>query len=301
MDNRAGEMQIFVTAVERGSFSAAGRKLRLSPSAISKLITRLEDRLGVRLLIRTTRTLQLTPEGEVYHARARAILDQIADAERQVSSGAQAVPRGRLRISASVGFGYRCLMPLVPDFMARYPEVELDLSLTDGVVDLIGERTDIALRAGPLRDSRLKARKILESPRAVVAAPAYLKRFGTPDTPDELDRHNCLRFNFARAQDEWMFRDPETGAAVSRAVSGNLFANNGQVMRELALRGLGIAYVGQFHVQPDLDDGGLVELLMSHKAHNPELIHAVFADHEHLAARIRAFVDFLVERIGPER
>ena len=301
MDNRAGEMQIFVTAVEKGSFSSAGRKLRLSPSAISKLITRLEDRLGVRLLIRTTRTLQLTPEGEVYHARARAILDQIADAERQVSSGARAVPRGRLRISASVGFGYRCLMPLVPDFMARYPEVELDLSLTDGVVDLIGERTDIALRAGPLRDSRLKARKILESPRAVVAAPAYLERFGIPETPEELDSHNCLRFNFTRSQDEWMFRDPETGAAVSRAVAGNLFANNGQVMRDLALRGLGIAYVGQFHVQPDLDDGGLVELLTRHKAHNPEVIHAVFADHEHLAARIRAFVDFLVARIGRDR
>ena len=297
MDNRAGEMDVFVAAVDAGSFSAAGRKLGLSPSAVSKLVTRIEDRLGTRLLVRTTRALQLTPEGEAYLARARRILSEIDETERALSSGVRAVPRGRLRVSVSVGFGVLHILPLVPEFLALYPEIELDLSLADEVIDLIEERADIAIRAGALRDSRLKARKLLESRRIVIAAPAYLERHGAPRTPDDLDAHNCLRFNFRSSFDEWPFRDPVTQARFSRSVSGNFLANSGATLRRLCLQGLGLARIGQFHIEQDLASGRLVQVLEDHNPDDRELIHAVFAGHEHLAARIRAFVDFLAERL----
>ncbi|MGJ4858298.1 LysR family transcriptional regulator [Labrys sp. La1] len=300
MDNRAGEMEVFVTAAELHSFSAAGRKLHLSPSAVSKLVTRIEDRLGARLLVRTTRTLQLTPEGETYLARAQAILADIAETERMISSGGEVVPSGRLRVSASVGFGARCVVPVLPDFLARYPKVELDLSLTDEVIDLVEERADIAIRSGPLRDSGLKARKILESRRVITASPGYLARHGMPDRPEDLEGHNCLLFNFRRGLDSWPFRDPGSVMVRRVQVAGNLMANNGPTMRKLCMDGLGLVRLGRFHVQPDIDAGLLVPVLEDYNALDVELIHAVFVGHDHLAARIRAFVDFLAEKIGRE-
>jgi len=299
MDNRAGEMEVFVQAAQLGSFSAAGRKLGLSPSAVSKIVTRIETRLGTRLIVRSTRALQLTPEGDIYLQRAQRILGEIEETERVIAGGATAVPRGKLRVSASVGFGVRYVVPLVPEFLNRFPHVELDLSLTDGVIDLLEERADIAIRSGLLRDSALKARKILESRRVIVAAPDYLERYGLPGTPDDLDRHNCLLFNFRRGVDEWPFRDPGSETAYTKEVFGNFRANNGPTVRRLCLEGLGLARVGQFHVQPDIDAGRLVPVLEPFNLEDIELIHAVFVGHEHLAARIRAFIDFLAERIVP--
>ncbi|MDX3972942.1 LysR family transcriptional regulator [Shinella sp.] len=295
MDNRAGEMEVFVLAAELKSFSAAGRKLRLSPSAISKLVTRIEDRLGARLIVRTTRRLELTPEGEVYLGRARAILAEIAETERIVAEGARVVPRGALRVNASVGFGERCILPLVPDFLALYPEIELDLTLTDGVIDVIGERTDVAIRSGPLRDSSLKARKLLESRHVVVASPAYVARHGMPSHPDQLGGHNCLRFNFRRALEAWPFK--VEGAVRHYDVSGNMLISSGAILRQLCLDGLGLGRTGRFHVEPDIVAGTLVPVLEDYNPGDIEIAHAVFAGHEHLAARIRAFIDFLVEKI----
>lgn len=297
MDNRAGEMQVLVEVADRGSFSAAGRSLRLSPSAISKIAARIEARLGVRLLLRSTRALVLTAEGEAYVARARAILAEIEEAERQVAGGAAAEPRGRLRVSASVAFGEHYLVPLVPQFLARHPRVSLDLSLTDSVIDLLGERTDLAIRIGPLRDSSLKARRLSESRRMIVAAPAYLDRHGVPATPDDLDRHNCLRFNFRRSLDDWPFRDPVTGAAFNRPVGGNFEGNSGTTLRRLALEGLGLARIGAFHIRADIEAGTLVPVLEDYNAGDIEQMSAVYVGHAHLDARIRAFVDFLAERI----
>jgi len=292
-------MEVFVQAAQLGSFSAAGRKLGLSPSAVSKIVTRIETRLGTRLIVRSTRALQLTPEGDIYLQRAQRILDEIEETERVIAGGATAVPRGKLRVSASVGFGVRYVVPLVPEFLNRFPHVELDLSLTDGVIDLLEERADIAIRSGLLRDSALKARKILESRRVIVAAPDYLERYGLPGTPDDLDRHNCLLFNFRRGVDEWPFRDPGSETAYTKEVFGNFRANNRPTVRRLCLEGLGLARVGQFHVQPDIDAGRLVPVLEPFNLEDIELIHAVFVGHEHLAARIRAFIDFLAERIVP--
>ncbi|WP_159999037.1 LysR family transcriptional regulator [Roseomonas sp. 18066] len=298
MNNRAGEMQVFVLATELGSFSAAGRRLGLTPSAVSKLVGRIEDRLGTRLLLRSTRALRPTPEGELYLARARAILGQIEETERLVAGGAAAVPRGRLRVSASVGFGARCLVPLVPEFLARHPLVQLDLSLSDGMVDLVEDRTDIAFRSGILRDSSMKARLVLRSRRVVVASPGYLARHGTPRSPAELDHHNCMTFNFRLGAEEWPFRAAPGLPVERRAVPGNLQANNGPTMRQFCLAGLGLMRVGQFFVQPDLDSGRLVAVLEDHNPEDIEPVHAVFLGHEHLATRIRAFIDFLAGRLG---
>ncbi|WLR93597.1 LysR family transcriptional regulator [Shinella zoogloeoides] len=297
MDNRAGEMEVFVTAAELKSFSAAGRKLRLSPSAVSKLVTRIEDRLGARLLVRTTRRLELTPEGEVYLGRARRILAEIAETERIVAEGAKVVPRGLLRVNASVGFGERYILPLVPDFLSLYPEIELDLTLTDGVIDVIGERTDVAIRSGPLRDSSLKARKLLESRKVVIAAPAYLAKNGMPQHPADLAAHNCLRFNFRRSMDDWPFLSEDGQTVEAHDIAGNMLVSSGAILRQLCLDGLGLGRIGRFHVEPDIAAGTLVPVLEAFNPGDIEVVHAVFAGHEHLAARIRAFIDFLVEKI----
>ncbi|MCF3638560.1 LysR family transcriptional regulator [Rhizobium sp. TRM95111] len=297
MDNRAGEMEVFAAAAELKSFSAAGRRLGLSPSAVSKLVTRIEDRLGTRLLVRSTRTLELTPEGELYLERARRILAEIAETERIVADGARATPRGPLRVNASVGFGERYILPLAPAFLALYPEIELDLTLTDGLIDVVGERADVAVRHGPMRDSSLKARKLMESRQVVMASPAYLARHGTPRTPADLAGHNCIRFNFRRSIDEWSFLPPGGTAVERRPVSGNLLVSSGSIIRQLCLAGIGIGRVGRFHVEPDIAAGALVPLLEDHNPGDLEEVHAVFAGHEHLAARIRAFIDFLAERL----
>jgi DNA-binding transcriptional LysR family regulator len=297
VDNTVGEMEVFVHTARLQSFSAAGRLLRMSPSAVSKLVTRLEERLKTRLVVRTTRSLQLTPEGEVYLERAQRILDDIKEAEQVVSTGGEATPRGRLRVSVSVAFGVRYIVPLVPEFLARYPLVQLDLSLTDGIIDIVEERADVAIRSGDLRDTSLKARKLMDSRRVIVAAPAYLERMGTPETPGDLDRHNCMTFNFRRTWEEWPFRDPATGQTFSKVVNGNIEVNNGPTARNLCIAGVGLARVGAFHVQPDIDAGVLVPVLEPFNTGDVEHIHAVYPGHPHLASRIRALIDFLVERI----
>ncbi|MGO7634508.1 LysR substrate-binding domain-containing protein [Rhizobium leguminosarum] len=300
MDNRTGEMEVFVIAAELQSFSAAGRRLKISPSAVSKLVTRIEDRLGTRLLVRSTRTMTLTPEGEVYLSRARRILTDITETEQIVAGGGKMIPRGLLRVNASVGFGERHLLALIPAFLERYPEVQLDISLTDGIIGLIEERTDIAIRSGAMDDSSLKARKLLESRRVIVASPAYLDAKGIPKTPQDLANHNCFSFNFRRSLNEWPFRNPGTSEVYRLPVTGNTAVNSGMVMRRLCLSGSGLGRVGQFHVQPDIDAGKLMSLLEEYNPHDMEQIHAVFAGHEHLAARIRAFIDFLAEHLSDE-
>lgn len=300
MDNRAGEMGVFVAAAEAQGFSAAGRRLGLSPSAVSKLVTRLEDRLGTPLFVRSTRQLQLTPEGALYLERARRILAEIDDAERLIATGAGMVPRGLLRISSSVAFGEVCLLPRVPRFLALHPQVELDISLTDAVIDLVDERTDIAIRTGRLRDSALKARKLLETPRVIVASPAYLDRHGVPATPEDLARHACLRFNFRRVPSEWPFRRPGREEGFSLPVSGPALGNSGVVLRRFVLDGLGLARLGRYHVAGDIAEGTLVPVLEDFNAGDLEPIHAVYVGHAHLAARVRAFVDFMADAIRAE-
>ncbi|MBR1218376.1 LysR family transcriptional regulator [Bradyrhizobium sp. U87765 SZCCT0131] len=293
--NRSGEMEVFVRVVDLGGFSAAARSFRMTPSAVSKLVARLESRLGVRLVNRSTRKLQLTPEGTAYYDRAMRILEDIDTAEREATTGA--TPRGRLRVNTSVPFGLHRLLPLLPGFMQRYPDVHVDVALTDTVVDLLEERADVAIRVGPLRESRLLARKLGESAMVVVAAPSYLARHGTPRSPQDLEHHNMLGFCFTKQIEGWPFRDSK-GGHVSIHPAGNALVSDGEAMQRLVAAGLGLARLTRFHVQADIDAGRLVPVLESHNPGDLETVHAVFVGHGgQLPARVRAFLDYLVEHV----
>ncbi|MDB5455753.1 MAG: LysR family transcriptional regulator [Caulobacter sp.] len=292
--NRSGEMEVFVRAVELGGFSPAARALRMTPSAVSKLVARLEARLGTRLINRSTRKLQLTAEGEAFHARALRVLADLDEAERAAAAGS--VPRGRVRVNSSVPFGLHHLLPLVPRFTERHPEVSLDIVLNDQVIDLMDQRADVAIRVGPMRASQLMARKLGDSPMAVVAAPAYLARRGTPATPDDLAGHNCVGFNFARHCDEWPFA--VDGRRLSLPAHGDVAVGDGESSRRLVLAGQGVARLSLFHIGPDLAAGRLVRVLEAYNPGDVEAIHAVYVGHGgRLPARVRAFIDFLVETV----
>lgn len=291
MDNRTGEMEVFVAVAERGSFAAAARALRQTPSAISRTIARIESRLGVRLLQRTTRALTLTAEGQAYLGRASAILADIDEIERSLSR-ANAEPAGKLRVNTAVPYGVHCLLPVLPRFLERHPKVVVDLTLSDNIVDLMGERADVAVRFGPLRDSRLRARTLGRSAMAVVASPTYLAAHGTPRHPDDLARHNYLNFNFHRAADFRGFRID--GEVPERGFTGNFLAGSGEEVRHMVLAGVGIARLALYHIGADLAAGRLVSILDEFNPGDTEEAHAVFVGHEHLSLRVRAFVDFLV-------
>ncbi|HEX7790507.1 MAG TPA: LysR family transcriptional regulator [Afipia sp.] len=293
--NRSGDMEVFSRVVELGGFSAAARALRMSPSAVSKLIARLETRLGVRLINRSTRKLQLTPEGTAYYDRAIRILDDISTAEREAAVGA--TPRGRVRINTSVPFGLHWLLPLLPGFLKLYPGVNVDVALTDTVVDLMEERADIAIRVGPLRESRLLARKLGQSRMVVVAAPSYLEQHGTPRAPADLGKYNMLGFCFSKQVDGWPFRD-SSGGIVSVLPAGNALVSDGEAMQKLTVAGAGLARLARFHVDGDIKAGRLVTVLEDFNPGDLEPIHAVFVGHGgQLPARVRALLDYLVENV----
>lgn len=289
--NRSGEMEVFSRVVERGGFSAAARDLRMSPSAVSKLISRLEARLGSRLINRSTRKLQLTAEGAAFHDRSLRVLADIAEAEREAATGA--TPRGRLRVNANMGFGILHLSPMLPGFLAENPEVDVDLSLTDQVIDLMDERADVAIRVGNLRPSQLIARKLGESRKVVVASPAYLVKHGTPATMEDLHKHQVMNFRFARSVENWPFRTA-TGATTAFTGGFRVLVGDGETMRRLALDGVGIGRMGRFHVEADIKAGRLVPLLEDLNPGDIEEIHAVYVGQgAHLPARVRAFIDYL--------
>jgi len=287
---RSGEMEVFARVVQEGAFSAAARSLELTPSAVSKLIARLEERLGARLLTRTTRALTLTEEGEAYYQSVQRILQALDEADQQVAGGAV---RGRLRINASIPFGTMYIAPLIPDFLALHQALSIDLSLTDDVIDLMAQRADVAIRMGNLPDSGLIARKLAESRRVICAAPSYLARKGTPQTPTDLRHHDCVTFNFKRLQSSWPFRTD--GRDFDLSVAGNLQVNNGETMRLMALRGAGIARLGQFHVADDMRAGALVPILETYNPGDLELISAVYVGGGQLPQRVRSFIDYLAE------
>ncbi|SOC81669.1 transcriptional regulator, LysR family [Ensifer adhaerens] len=294
MDNRAGEMMVFVRVVEAGSFSEAARLMLMTPSTVSKLIARLESRLGVRLIERSTRRLALTEEGQFYYERSQALLSQLDETEQQIAQGG-AEAEGVVRITSSVSFGTTAVEPILPAFFEAYPNVIVDLSLSDEVVDLYLDRTDIAIRVGKLPDSNLMARKIGETRRCIVASPAYLKRHGTPMTPEELVHHNCLGFNFRRAMPVWPMR--EGGRIVERMLSGSLLVNNGDTLRRMAIAGVGIIRLADYHLRGPIERGELVELLADSDIGVVDEVHALYRNSQFLPARVRAFLDFAVPRM----
>ena len=290
LGGRSGEMVVFGRVVQEGSLSAAARALHVTPSAISRSIARTEQRLGTRLLLRTTRAIALTAEGEAYLRAARRILADLAEVEEAIAD--QGVPQGRLRVSAALGHGRKTIVPLVAAFSARYPKIVVDLALGDEVVDILAGQADVAIRFGQLADSPLTARYLGVTGQVVVASPAYLALHGTPQVPEDLLQHNCLRFNFRRAEPDWPFvRDGQTYAL---KISGNIQCNSGEALAQLAREGAGIARIGAFSVADDLRSGVLVPLLEAWNPGDQEPIHAVFVGGAAMPARVRVFVDFLM-------
>ena len=292
--NRSGELEVFVRVAELGGFSAAARACGMTPSAVSKLVSRLEERLGARLLNRSTRQLQLTAEGCGLYERGIHVLAALDEAER--CAGVQDVPRGKIKVNANVPFCQHFLLPLAPLFLARYPQVTLDIVLTDEVVDILGQRADVAVRAGPLKSSSLLARKLGQTRMAIVASPAYLARRGTPRVPAELAAHNLLDANYARARAGWPLRLPEGDIVVP--VIGNAQASDGEALRQLALAGLGLARLAAFQVRADIAAGRLLALLEGYNPGDSEDVHAVFVGQGgHVPLRVRVFLDFLAEHV----
>jgi len=293
--NRSGELEVFVRVIKLGGFAAAARASGMTPSAVSKLVGRLESRLGTRLINRSTRQLQLTPEGCAFYERGMRVLADLDEAERYAS--AQVTPRGRLRVNANVPFAHHFLLPLVPEFLERYPDVTLDIVLTDEVIDILEQRTDVAVRAGPLKSSSLLARKLGQTRMVIVGAPRYLARHGVPATPDDLQRHNLLGANYVRAQPGWPLRDGD-GHTVFPVV-GNAQASDGEALHRLAVAGLGLARLAAFQVKDDIAAGRLTPVLETFNVGEVEEVHAVFVGQGgYLPLRVRALLDFLAERVS---
>lgn len=284
-------MQVFVEAVRRGSFSAAGRHLDLSPSAVSKLLTRLETRLGVRLIHRSTRALHLTEGGAQFFHRCVEILGELEDAEDALT-GLVRNPVGTLKINSTPGFAKHQLLPLMPAFQARYPELTLTFELTGQAVDLVAEGVDLAIRLGELKDTSLVGRKLGESRRVVCASPAYLAARGQPRHPTDLQAHNCLRLSTSDAFNQWHFT--HTGDKTVIEAQGQFITDNVDALHEYALLGGGIARLSYFMVTKDIEAGRLIALLPDYDIEKQQ-VHAVYPHRRHLPAKVRVMLDFLTE------
>ena len=289
---RAEEMTVFVRAVELGGFSAAARALGRTPSAVSKSISRLEDRLGVRLLNRTTRSLATTPEGETFLERSRRILADIDEAEQEITRFRSA-PRGLLRLHVSVAFGLHQLPPVLPDFLHRYPEVQLDITMGDREPDFAEEGIDIAVRSGEATDENLIARRICFMERVICAAPTYLKQHGVPRSPDDLLNHNCILVSSQPSLAYWPFDTHDGPRSVK--VRGTVTANNAETAVQLAILGVGVIRLGDILVGEPLRRKQLVPLLAGAHHVEPVPIHALYLPGRHRSPKVAAMVDFLLE------
>lgn len=288
-------MEVFVRVVQAGSFSAAARSLDLTPSAVSKQIGRLEDRLAARLINRTTRQLKLTEVGAAFFERSTRILADVAEAEQAVVD-LHGAPRGVLRLNVPAAFGHLHIAPLLPEFLALYPEVTVDLSFNDRFIDLVEEGVDVVIRIGELADSSLIARRLAPNRRVVCGTPAYLQAKGAPRVPEDLERHNCLVYTYRASRNDWRFSGPD-GEEMVVHVSGNLEANNAEALRVTVLEGLGLALLPLWLVGEDLKAARLVEVLPDYHAPDSS-IHAIYPPGRHLSPKVRSFVDFLAEKFA---
>jgi DNA-binding transcriptional LysR family regulator len=289
------DMLAFIRVVDHGSFAAAANTLGLTPSAVSKLISRLEDRLGVRLLNRTTRRLALTDEGTLYLLRSRDIVSAIEAAEEEVAaSGAR--PAGCLRLNTGTAFARHQLAAVLPRFLERYPDITIEFGVTDRQVNLLDEQVDVALRTGPVRDQTLIVRHLGKARRRICASPTYLARHGTPVVPTDLAQHRCLVVNGYGELAHWPFTTPEgvNRMAIKPAVS----CDSADVVLEMGLAGLGIFRLGDIMLGSSLREGHLVELLADHHASETFDISAVMLPGRNRVPRVRVFIDFLVEEFG---
>lgn len=275
----------FVAVVECQSFTAAGRRLGVSTAQVSRQVSALEERLAVRLINRTTRKVALTEAGQLYYQQCRPVLDGLEAAERLVTN-LQQRPMGRLLMTAPVTYGERTLAPLINDFVARYPELEVRLELTNQTLDLVQQGYDLAIRLGRLTDSTMMARRLASRRLFLCASPAYLARHGAPHSLGELERHNCLLGTL----DYWRFQ--EGGQSRNVRVHGNLRCNSGQVLVDAALKGLGLVQLPDYYVQELLQNGSLLALLPQYQP-DEEGVWALYPHNRHLSPKVRMLLDHL--------
>ena len=293
--DRLKQIESFAAVAAKGSLTAAAQAEGVAPAVIGRRIDALEERLGVKLLVRTTRRITLTHEGSAFLEDCQRLLADLANAEASVSAGGVKAS-GHLRITAPAGFGRRHVAPLVPAFLAQHPDVSLSLNLSDRVVDIVNEGVDCAVRVGDLPDSSLISVRLADNRRRCVAAPAYLQRAGTPATPAELMRHQCLTLSSEASQTRgWAFR--VNGEAVHLRPGGRLDCSDGQVLHDWCLRGLGLAWRSTWEVEDDVAAGRLQAVLEDFCA-PPNGIYAVFPHAKHLPLRVRLWIDFVKHSYG---
>ena len=295
MTDLAG-INIFTEVAKQGGFTAAAEVLGLSKSTVSKQIAALEDRLGAKLLNRTTRRLSLTEVGQAYYERCRRIVEEAEEAELAVTQ-LQAEPRGTLRVNAPVSFGTMHLARLLPDFMARYPDLSIDMDLNDRRVDLIEEGLDMAIRVGELGDSTLVARRLAPCRFTTVASPEYWAKHGRPQHPRDLVDHDCLVYKLRDRPGEMTFEGPD--GPIDVATRGSLQSNNGEFLLAAVMAGRGVSICPTFFCGVQVSDGRLERVLEDYMRYEVA-VYAVWPQSRHLSAKVRAFVDFLAERFGPE-
>lgn len=293
--DRFAAMSVFAKVVELGNFARAAERLDLSTSAVSRQVADLEARLQTRLLNRTTRKLSLTEGGHAFYERCVQVLVDLEEAE-QAAAQTSLVPRGTIKLTCGQSFGLLYLAPAMAEFLERYPEVKFDVSLSDRVVDLVEEGFDLGVRIGALGPANLIARKLGETKLIACASRAYLEKHGTPREPEDLGKHNCVTYAYVPDSNVWRFRDPE-GVEQTVTVSGNLHANNGDLLTQAAVNGIGIVYEPDFIVGPALAARQVVRLLEGWEP-APLGIYAVYASRKHLSAKVRSFVDFMSARFG---
>lgn len=291
--DRLQAMSVFAKVVELGSFARAADRLEISTSAASRIISELEQHLQTRLLNRTTRRLSLTEGGREFHERALEILTAVDDAE-QLARVQAARPSGRLRVNCAVIFGERHLAPLVGAFLTEHPDIRLDLTLIDRLVDIVEEGYDVAIRIGSTGGDNLIARKLATAYSIVCASPSYLKRHGVPKRPTDLHAHNCLRYSYLSAEDEWRFTEGKA-RSYGMKLAGTLDSNHGGLLLQAALAGVGVAYLPSFIAAADVRAGRLVSLLEPFVERTMN-VYGVYPTRKHVPAKVRAFLDFLGER-----
>lgn len=287
--DRLNSMTIFVAVVDAESFTAAAEKIALSRAQVSKSVKQLESHLGARLLNRTTRRLSLTETGRVYYERCKSILHDIEEIENIAGEQTGKV-HGRLNISAPTSFGILHLKQAIPEYLKRYPQVQISLSLSDRFIDVVAEGFDVVLRIAELEDSSLIARKIAPCQRVFCASPDYLEQNGMPETPQALSTHQCLTYSNELKPDDWILHGPDGSKTIK--VSGPLCSDNGDILSAAAVNGLGIALLPTFIIGEELRQGRLKQILPDYCP--PEIsIYAVFPSRRYLSAKVRTFVDFL--------
>jgi DNA-binding transcriptional LysR family regulator len=292
--DEVADLQLFVEIVRAGNLSAAARALNSSPAAMSRGLTALESRLGVRLVTRTSRSFELTEEGQLFYERCVRIVADIAEAEAEASSKAAAI-KGMLRIGAPLELGRRLVAPLITEFRQQFPEVQVHLVLSDAGLDVIDDGLDVALRVGLPPDSSVIARKVLTAKRIVCASPAYFKQHGTPAKPADLLQHDCIRLvRGRRVMDAWVFQ--EQGKRFEVVVNGTLSTTSGEVVHDWVRAGKGIALKADWDLQPELRDGSIVPCLSDYWCDEINLF-ALSANRQHLSPRIRAFLKFIVAKL----